>query len=543
MPSSSQSPSNAAGEGEVGRLVSGAVPDNVRRAIFDLATLGPQVIEERRRKEIEAIESRAKDLGANGQHPCTKDKCLQLFRELVTETQFPDLEVCKFMEEGVSLVGVEPASPLFPPRPRPMKATPEQLDAQAVWRRRELLSRPPQKLPDDELDILNAETEEECKMGFLEGPFSSENEVSSRLGTGDWSPSQRFLLLQGEDKKPRVIDSLRDSGINASFGPTSHLHMHDIDFVLRLDKQVPVLAESLRYAVIAMPGRDRQWVFYLARGLPFGGSGSVFSFNKVSRALWHVAVAKLGLLTSVFVDDFPTLEVTPLVKSASDAFSRLLNALGWAHATAGKKAVDFGDRWVALGAKFDVSRLHLGELEVSNKEGRSDHIQSLAERMLDDGADLRQLATSLQGLLNFASGFTLGSSLKPLARTCSRIAARPASFGAEALKQMNDLLRATLSSLKPRLLRVSDPRKPVILYTDGLYENESALWGAFFIDLESEEKFVLSGTVPESVRKLRLIQAGQQIICEIELFAVVCAKWAYGRRMATRKAFIFITRP
>ena len=289
-----------------------------------------------------------------------------------------------------------------------------------------------------------------------------------------------------------------------------------------------------------MPGRDRQWVFYLARGLPFGGSGSVFSFNKVSRALWHVAVAKLGLLTSVFVDDFPTLEVTPLVKSASDAFSRLLNALGWAHATAGKKAVDFGDRWVALGAKFDVSRLHLGELEVSNKEGRSDHIQSLAERMLDDGADLRQLATSLQGLLNFASGFTLGSSLKPLARTCSRIAARPASFGAEALKQMNDLLRATLSSLKPRLLRVSDPRKPVILYTDGLYENESALWGAFFIDLESEEKFVLSGTVPESVRKLRLIQAGQQIICEIELFAVVCAKWAYGRRMATRKAFIFI---
>ena len=51
--------------------------------------------------------------------------------------------------------------------------------------------------------------------------------------------------------------------------------------MLRLDKQVPVLAESLRYAVIAMPGRDRQWVFYLARGLPFGGSGSVFSFNKV----------------------------------------------------------------------------------------------------------------------------------------------------------------------------------------------------------------------------------------------------------------------
>ena len=135
------------------------------------------------------------------------------------------------MEEGVSLVGIEPESPLFPPRPRPMKATPEQLDAQAVWRRRELLSRPPQNLPEDELDLLNAETEEECKLGFLEGPFANESEVSNRLGTDDWSPSQRFLLLQGEDKKPRVIDNLRDSGINASFGSTSHLHMHDIDFV------------------------------------------------------------------------------------------------------------------------------------------------------------------------------------------------------------------------------------------------------------------------------------------------------------------------
>ena len=172
-----------------------------------------------------------------------------------------------------------------------------------------------------------------------------------------------------------------------------------------------MLAESLRYAVIAMPGRDRQWVFYLDRGLPFGGSGSVFAFNKVSRALWHVAVAKLGLLTSVFVDDFPTLEIKQLAASASDVFSRLLNALGWTHATAGKKAIDFGDQWVALGAKFDVSRLHAGIMEVSNKEGRSERIQAIADRMLDDGSDLRQLATSLQGLLNFASGFTLGSSL------------------------------------------------------------------------------------------------------------------------------------
>ncbi|CAE7297549.1 F25B4.6 [Symbiodinium sp. CCMP2592] len=621
LPSDCPSPSNTAGEHEAGRLVhsqpggpkacawgiyhsmeehvqkasnlnhsvdsTGSVPDNIRRAIFDIATLGPTFIRELREKEIVSIEKRAAELGSDNKHPITKDKCLSLFRELVTETQFPDPEVCTFMEEGVPLVGIEPSSPLFPPRPRPTKATPEQLDSQAVWRRRELLSKPPQALADDELEILNAETKEECRLGFLEGPFFDEAAVAERLGSEEWSPSQRFLLLQGEERKPRVIDNLRDSGINASFGSTSHLHLHDIDFVTALTmliadvwnckdevrvplstgevltghwhpdslraewtgrcfdlskayKQVPVLESSLKYAVIAMPDRKRKWVFYLARGLPFGGSGSVFAFNRVSRAIWHVAVEKLRMVTSVFVDDFPTLEIGPLTQSATSVFSRLLTALGWVHATTGKKAIDFTSTWVALGAKFDVSKLHEGRLEISNKEGRVDRIRGMAGAMLDEGADLRQLATSLHGLLNFASGFTLGSSLKPIARICSRISARPSSFGAEALKQMNDLLAATLSSLRPRTITVSDPRKPVIVYTDGSYEDEVAKWGSFFVDLESGEKFVLAGVVPEELRKMWHTQVGEQIICEVELFAVVCAKWVYGKRMSARKAFIFI---
>ena len=74
-------------------------------------------------------------------------------------------------------------------------------------------------------------------------------------------------------------------------------------------KQVPVSNASLKKAVIAMPSRSSEWVFCLARGLPLGGSGSVFSLNKISRALWHIAVVKLGLITSVYVDDYPTFEI------------------------------------------------------------------------------------------------------------------------------------------------------------------------------------------------------------------------------------------
>ncbi|CAE7257321.1 F25B4.6 [Symbiodinium sp. CCMP2592] len=231
-PGLSDCPSNLAGEGEVGGPVftpspskawgvyhtmqehfdlatklehpaesSSTVPDCIRRAIFDLATKGPEEIAKMRHETLSNIEARANELGTSEDHPITGGKCLQLFRELIEETGFPDKEVCRFMEEGVSLVGAEAPSPLFPTRPKPMRATPEQLDSQAIWRRRELLSKPPQKLSQEELTILNDETDEECRLGFLEGPFDCEEKVTERLGTSQWTPSQRFLLLQGEARK------------------------------------------------------------------------------------------------------------------------------------------------------------------------------------------------------------------------------------------------------------------------------------------------------------------------------------------------------
>ena len=565
----------------------GSIPDSLRRAIFDIATLGPQEMAEVRLKAISEIEEKAKEFGLNEGDPITNNKCLRLFRELVEETEFEDPAVCDFMEKGVSLVGGEPPSDLFPKRPKPMRASPEQLDSQAVWRRRELLSKPPQKLSEEELAILNDETEAEVKMGFLEGPFHTEHEVSERLGSEEWSPSQRFLLLQGEDKKPRVIDNLRDSGVNAAFGSTSLLQLHDIDFVMSLAmfisrvwkdqkkvrvqlrdgtvlegpwnaasrdapwlgrcldlskayKQVPVNVTSLKYVVIAVPSRSSQWTFYIARGLPFGGSGSVYAFNKISRAIWHIAVTKLKLVTSVYVDDYPTFELLPLAANASNVFSRLLTSLGWVHATEGKKAVDFSSRWAALGAAFDFSKLHQGELTVSNKEGRLERIVKMAQKLPEGDCDVKQVATSLHGLLNFASGFVLGSALKPISRAYSRLAARPSSFGSHDILRVTELLKIVISNTKPRVFKVSDPARPLLIYTDGSYEDSVALWGAFVCDLQTGEKRVLSGKVPESIRRHWTIVVGKQIICEIELFAFLCAKWYYGRRMNARKGFVFI---
>ena len=59
------------------------------------------------------------------------------------------------------------------------------------------------------------------------GPFHEEKEVSSALGTSQWSLSPRFLLRQGEEGKVRVIDDLKASGVNQAFGSSSYLALQD----------------------------------------------------------------------------------------------------------------------------------------------------------------------------------------------------------------------------------------------------------------------------------------------------------------------------
>ena len=101
----------------------------------------------------------------------TKLKHLPLFRKLLEDTQFPDMDVCRALEEGVALVGSEPESSLFTKRYKPFLLTPEQLDSQAMLRRRSMLEKPPAAIPPSQLQVLLNETAEEVSLGFLEGPL------------------------------------------------------------------------------------------------------------------------------------------------------------------------------------------------------------------------------------------------------------------------------------------------------------------------------------------------------------------------------------
>lgn len=134
------------------------------------------------------------------------------------------------LEDGVALTGWEPESPLYKKRWKVPTMTEQQLRSSAVWRRRAMMGKPMTKDEKELAPQLWEETMKEKDLGFVEGPFS-EQQISEKLGCDDWSASQRFLLLQGDDAKPRVIDNYKTSCVNNAFGSSSYLALHDTDFI------------------------------------------------------------------------------------------------------------------------------------------------------------------------------------------------------------------------------------------------------------------------------------------------------------------------
>ena len=55
----------------------------------------------------------------------------------------------------------------------------------------------------------------EAEDGWLEGPFYLEEEVTSKVGTGDWICTRRFPLKQ--PNKIRLIDDGLESGLNSAY--------------------------------------------------------------------------------------------------------------------------------------------------------------------------------------------------------------------------------------------------------------------------------------------------------------------------------------
>jgi len=265
----------------------------------------------------------------------------------------------------------------------------------------------------------------------------------------------------------------------------------------------------------------------------------VFAFNKVSRAIWHSLVHGLHILTCVFYDDFPCFEVDPLTALTARVLDTFFNILGWKHAVQGKKATDFSLEMQALGIQYNLEKLWEGKLTVQNKPGRRDRVKSLTTELRKLGSGSRSAAASLAGILNFCGGFVLGHALKPATHALSKWS-MGANLSTAATHEMCDMIEFLIDASKPRLIAMDRDLPSIIVYTDGAFEARQGAWGALVIDPATGVREVYHGWVPTTLLEFWLRTVGDQIICEVEMYAYLCVRWACRRSWTSRCGICFI---
>ena len=485
-----------------------------------------------------------------------KNKRLILWMRLLEQIGFDDMRVTEFMKSGVPLTGTSDCPAPFRSKLVPATMSEQDLRDTASLRRRALTesTRPINK---ELQSLLSRATAEEVDLGFMEGPYT-EAQVSSMFHDEDWNCIRRFLILQGAEAKPRPIDDGHEALINNCYTSCIKLELQTSDFVTcmasrlarfeleraratgapprvwlgkcldlsKAYKQMPMTKEHRSLAVVYHKGESGEDEFYIANSILFGLTASVYSFVRTSRSL-HKLLTKLFMLpSSYYFDDFPMFSTTDCATATDAIISEFLDLLGWSHAKTGSKAHPFSDVFSVLGMQIDLSKLQEGCVVLSNKPGRIERIVERLTALSQDGRLTVHEAQVLLGLLNFSSGFFAGRALKQSCRWLSGFLSgdRPSK---EAVRMMCRHTISVLQQTPPRFISCNPvDESPILVWTDGSWDPTLGFAGvgSVILDTRTGVSLVQEGTVPERLLRRWRDEVGDQIICEIELYAVLMTR-------------------
>ena len=258
-------------------------------------------------------------------------------------------------------------------------------------------------------------------------------------------------------------------------------------------KQVPISQLSLKLGVLLVhdPAAPGPRVFHV-------GASSLFSFNRISRSLLHLKRCLLSLVCGSYFDDFPYLESELLTGIASRLAESLLSALGWLCAHDAEKGKDLAPTVSLLGVQLDLTSLHLGSFSLANKDSRKARLEEQFHEMVSGHGSARHVATSVHGVLNFMNGAALGHRLKLPCHAFANLSNMHEDPDLSVLEQLRAFALSSLEDLRPKQLGPMRVRTPVLIFTDGAYENGRATWGAVILDTHTQTAAVHHGEVPRS---------------------------------------------
>ncbi|CAE7326327.1 unnamed protein product, partial [Symbiodinium sp. CCMP2456] len=531
-----------------------------------LALLKLQLIIKRSEKEEERLHASMEAPVAK----VMKGKKIVALRTLLEQEGYDDLAAVDFLSNGVGVLGSEEHPSCFEKKVKPATLTEECL-RETARARREAIIADEGRCDKVKAKLLQEVTQEEAKLGFLDGPYSAE-EITNLVGHEHWCVIRRFLLDQGSKQRP--IDDACQSQTNAAYSTTICLELHNADYIASvalfiakkvkegrqrfgsgdwvgkcLDltkayKQLALHPSHRDLCVTYFRGPDGKEMFFLPNSLMFGATAAVYGFIRVSRCLWFLVNRCLRVPSAVYFDDYPIFTPCEGSKDADEAVSQFLSMLGWDHAKTGQKGKPCASSFDVLGMTLDLSQVRQGLVTLRNKPGRAEKMLEAFEEVDVPEAITRHQIQVLHGLLNFAAGFLAGRSLKHVCYDLLELLEWRGNLAFARLKELARRTREILEGSPPRLLSCLFAPEPILIWTDGSWECGVAGIGACVWDPLAQAGQVFAGEAPawalDAWRADFDTDKEPQLICHIELFVMVTVRWMLAERLLNRRVILFV---
>ena len=470
-------------------------------------------------------------------------KRLLLWKEILLDLGYPDAEVVSELANGTELVGEVPTYGIFEKTFKPAATTVENLcKAAASIKQKQFYSC--RSSGDTEIDeLVWKKTQEEVELGWASGPIDvsslPENAIVSR----------RFGLRQ--PGKIRLIDDLSASNVNQTVQCSESPKPQSLDFVAALlltilkssggakvkgrsfdlksaYKQLAIAESSLQFAYVTIynPYKKKAEVYQLL-ATPFGATRSVYSFLRISHALWFTGVKALKIMWSVFFDDYVVFSQDYHVNNTEVTVELLFKLLGWKFATDGDKATNFDDEFSALGVRINLGAAHLGRVSFINTEKRVKELCDTIGDIINKGRLTLLESQKLRGRMQFADGQVFGR----LGKLCMKAITNHAfnTKGDKMQKQTVDALRRFVIFLEhadPRSLELASDSVWTI-YTDACYEPQRPSWicglGGVLVNPLGKKVAFFSVELSAEQRRALGTEFKKTVIFEAELLAMVLA--------------------
>ena len=271
--------------------------------------------------------------------------------------------------------------------------------------------------------------------------------------------------------------------------------------------------------------------------LPFGASGSVSGFLRISMAIWYLGLVLFRLVWTAFFDDYTVFSRDALISNTSKTVEMLFDLLGVEFARDGDKACAFSKCFKSLGVEIDLKDFESRLVRLGHTQDRREELRVVLKDkdILQSKCITAKQAESMRGRLHWFESFAFGRVANGAVKILGDLALcgkRKIDHGAGDLAALTFLCDRVLTA--PPLVITPSCLLTWVVFTDGACEGAEGQKkggiGGVLIDPQGRVEAFFGGEVPNGIMSLFLAKS-RNLIYELEVLPVLISIWMWGDRL------------